>query len=1155
MKIKEIKLYGFKSFYEETKFLLNPGITAFVGPNGSGKSNIFDALRWIFGEQSMKALRCERTEDLIHMSHDGKNDANFTEAAIIIDNEDYFPQFGSEFEIKRRYYRTGESEFYLNRVKCRLQDIQALFLNSGTLTYSFLELAEIKKIIGGNTKEMFDDVSGILKYQERRDQTQRRLEATEQDLLRLEDVIAEMVRSIRSLKRQARQAQLYHQMKEEYKVVNLTLMKKEHAAAWTNIKELKEQTGRQESEKQVILQAIKSLEDERKDLKDRVARAETDRQSVQFELDKLDQTLAELTRAIAEKEGAVRELTLASERRLASLKEKEDFLAANQNRATEFDRDLAGVSDELDRLNAAIESARTAIDEKNKQFFARREELDDREKAALAIGDQTQHLKSELINLELNRKNKESILSRIAEECRTMENELQASQRSVRELNEELDRILKEQAAAGDRLDQANQRLEAEAKKFAEVEEDLTAKQDEINECKILIDTLTRRIGKPENLKQIEQTLGPKLVGLFRDSLEVTPGYESAVDACLGDVFNYLLVDGFGPPDLAQLPEGKIGLVNAASAAAVPNRPEDVKNYPAVTSFARFKSGRQYLERYLDGYLLVNDLTRALKLAEQYSALGFVTKEGILFKNGLVVCQKGDAGYFKISQSLQETKSRLETLQNQVQFLHDERTRLLTEIEGMKEQIEKERNGLFNINIKKSELGLRLSEFNKNLDKANKEAEELRRDRDAAAEELNGLAQKVRAIAADRDNLTAELEAKKAEKERIQKELRAREKEIEEQNCLINDLLLKAGIRQERKNSLEKNRADLVAQIAVYEAEIARIRDNTVTREIEQLNVVIKDFLEQLAAKKDERTAIETRRPDKILEEITRNQGTLYDRLTEQQKRLEEIQQAVMQLNYEIFQHQHQKDELFKKAHEEFATDLEAYTPEDLPDPEVKRQEIRERLEKLGEINPLALEAYEQEKKRLDEFFSQRNDIIAAKQSLLKSIDELDTRARERFVNTFGQVKEKFNTVFANFFEGGQADLVLTNPENPLTSQVEIVVRMANKRIKTINQLSGGEQTLLAVSLLLAFYLVKPAPFCILDEIDAPLDDANVVRFNRFLRELSQRTQVVIITHNRATMEFADYLYGLTSERPGQSKVISVKLADLESIEAVPAAE
>ncbi len=256
-----------------------------------------------------------------------------------------------------------------------------------------------------------------------------------------------------------------------------------------------------------------------------------------------------------------------------------------------------------------------------------------------------------------------------------------------------------------------------------------------------------------------------------------------------------------------------------------------------------------------------------------------------------------------------------------------------------------------------------------------------------------------------------------------------------------------------------------------------------------------------------------------------------------------------MQLKYESFQLNHKKDEVWEKAEEKFNVDLRDYIPEeDIPNAEARLVEVRGKLEKLGEVNPLSLELYENEKKRLDEFLAQRDDIITAKTSLLRSIDELDTRARERFVTIFDEVKKEFNFVFSKFFEGGQADLVLSDPGNPLTSKIDIAVRMKGKRLKVINQLSGGERTLLAVSLLLALYLVKPAPFCILDEIDAPLDDANVVRFNKFLRDLSQRTQVVIITHNRATMEYADYLYGLTMEKPGQSKIISAKLADLEKL-------
>ncbi|MEO0206093.1 MAG: hypothetical protein ABIL22_05420, partial [candidate division WOR-3 bacterium] len=362
----------------------------------------------------------------------------------------------------------------------------------------------------------------------------------------------------------------------------------------------------------------------------------------------------------------------------------------------------------------------------------------------------------------------------------------------------------------------------------------------------------------------------------------------------------------------------------------------------------------------------------------------------------------------------------------------------------------------------------------------------------------------------------------------------------------LNQIILKVGILTELQVAEAKNVEDAKTEISRLKKEIEETSKLSATEQLQLIDHDISTIKQKMQEKKERRFQFESQTPEQALEQITKNLETLYDELTRSQKEQEEIQNSIVQVNYEIFELNHRKEELSKKAKDEFQTDLDEYIAEEIPEPEQRLNEVRERMARLGEINPLSLSAYEEEKKRLDEFLAQRNDIIAAKQNLLKSIAELDTRARERFVDTFNEVKDKFNQVFSKFFEGGEADLILSDPSNPLTADVDIVVRMKGKRIKRINQLSGGERTLLAVSLLLAFYLVKPAPFCILDEIDAPLDDVNVVRFNKFLRELSQHTQVVIITHNRSTMEYADYIYGLTMERPGQSKIISTRLEDLE---------
>ncbi|MEO0185589.1 MAG: AAA family ATPase, partial [candidate division WOR-3 bacterium] len=445
MKIKEIKLYGFKSFQGETKFLLNPGITAFVGPNGSGKSNIFDALRWVFGEQSMKALRCERNEDLIHISADGQNDSNFAEVAVTINNEDFFPQFGSEFEIRRRFYRDGESEFYLNRVKCRLQDIQALFLNSGTLTYSFLELSEIEKIISGDTKEMFDDVAGILRYQERREQTNRRLEQTEQDLLRLEDVISEMERTVRALKRQARQTQLYQELRDEYKRLSLIFLKGEYEKTLSGLTNAQNQVNDLNQKKQTILIRINNLEQERQRLKNEQSVLEAKKKEILAEIYKLNEDIELLQHELAEKENEAKQFSLEFERRTASIQEKEAHLNSLSNKIIEYESRLRNVNNEFEEWNAKLSTQKEKVEGLSREFIELTKQIQDRERIFNDNLQKVQVLKNDLARLEINKANKESILARLEKELDGVNENATSRKMEENQLDKELNTIIEEQ--------------------------------------------------------------------------------------------------------------------------------------------------------------------------------------------------------------------------------------------------------------------------------------------------------------------------------------------------------------------------------------------------------------------------------------------------------------------------------------------------------------------------------------------------------------------------------------------------------------------------------------------------------------------------------------------------------------------------------------
>jgi len=562
MKIKKIKLYGFKSFPEETDIILNAGITAFVGPNGSGKSNIFDALRWVFGEQSMKALRCEKIEDLIYMSPDSKNDANFTEVSVTIDNEDYFPQFGGEFEIKRRFYKTGESEFFLNRVKCRLLDIQALFLNSGTLSYSFLELSEIEKIIHGETKQMFDDVSGILKYQERREQTRRRLEATEQDLLRLEDIIHEMQRSLRSLRRQVRQTRLYQELREEYKRLTLFLLKDEYTKAQEELHKIEEQIHGKENRKQTVSQEIKRLEAEREELKNKMSEIEVRKKDTVERIAEVDKSIAELSSTIQTREEESRQIILSNERTITVIREKEESLRNARERLVDYQSKEESFIEQINKIKTEIEEEERAVGEKNDLYFSLKTDLRKYDDTAAELSDKIREGEDAITKLKFEKENKEEILTRINEEYQSKKEEIEGGQRRKKELEEELEQIIAQQETLSKELEEDNKIRQEHENSIHTLEADLKERQEALSDCKVVIDTLRHRLKEKEGIREIDDIFSKKHRGLLRDNIEVNPGYELVVDICLGDLLHFYILTEYSEEDFNRLPEGRFGLKN-----------------------------------------------------------------------------------------------------------------------------------------------------------------------------------------------------------------------------------------------------------------------------------------------------------------------------------------------------------------------------------------------------------------------------------------------------------------------------------------------------------------------------------------------------------------------------------------------------------------
>ncbi|MEO0080595.1 MAG: AAA family ATPase [candidate division WOR-3 bacterium] len=871
MFIKELQLIGFKSFMERTTLQFSPGLNAIVGPNGCGKSNILDALRWVLGEQAFSVLRCARNEDLIFSGTATVPALNYAEVKLVLAT-DGLPDLGSEVEIRRRFYRSGESEYYLNRQPCRLRDITEVFLAAGigTKAYSIFDLRQMREIIAGNIRRLFEEAANLAKFREAKSECQSKLELTGTDLTRLEDIIAERERVVAQLKRQAGRLRAYQRLKEEEKKLTLLELRAQFLAAREELKRAQADLAALEQAAQARRAEIHRLEEELRQQHSRLRQEQERKEVLRAEVQRRQTALAEL-----------------EARRLLDW-QRLDFLT----------RRIGDAATERSRLT---------------QSAAQLQEVFDRTVARLG---------------ELN------------ERLSQMERRLQEAQEVTRTADARLFELKSHESTLREQL-----------AGLAEEEQMLRA-------------ALVRAEAEVHRFQELEQRLEPELAGL-----ELR---RRTAEGCRP-------VEGSCPlaPELSrdeQRLKAELERVRA-------------EKERATDAEARARTGLSECEARREGML------NGLRRCEEEIARQEKVVKGLLANSSQLLSEKAE---------LRQQVSRLETEKGFTKQQLDDARRRISELEAL-------------------------------MAAAEKEAQALR-------EEIEGYEQ---------------------EKAAAQAEL-------------------------ERAEAAAQQGLGLDAQ----------------TEETLQAN----------------------------LAELRRAQEQHQALLMEQQIRCHELERQVQTICTD--------------AQSDYGIDI-ANFQEEMPEDFTERlAQVRQRLAALGQVNPLAEDEFREEKQDLERLLQQRQDVIQAKANLEMTMHEIESHAQEQFRSTYELVRSHFQEVFRQLFLEGEADLVLINDQNPLESEIAIIARPKGKNPRRLEQLSDGEKALLAVSLLFAFYQVKPAPFCFLDEVDAPLDDANVGRFADYLKALAQKTQVIIITHNRATVERADVLFGVTAEEPGISKLVSVNLAN-----------
>jgi chromosome segregation protein len=1191
VKLKRIELQGFKSFVDRTVLKFDEGITGILGPNGCGKSNIVDAVRWVLGAQSAKLLRGESMDDVIFKGTTRRKPVGLAEVTLTFSNEDHrLPIDFEEVAIKRRVTRDGHSEYFINNSLCRLKDIKDLFYDSGAgnTTYSVIELSMINTVLNENTQELrqiIEEGSGITKYKARRRETERKLERTQQDLLRINDLVEEIGREVRSLRYQVGKARRHQRLFEQIRSLDLLIAGRQARGFDERTAEIRDGIQELRTLAEADTGELAELRARIESTRPAVDEREAERRSLEEALLAHEEELKETERQVITIQNRIDEYG----RRVA---ESRQSAASNERRREDLERQILGMEGRLQSLAADLELSGRQIREQEEEL----ELLDSRLAENRRATEQATQLNLEFIEvdaekqgrlreLRVKRENRQERLGRLAEERSQLENDREAAARRMQELTGTQQRL------SGDRM-RLLERLAAAERGEADLEtgaEDIAAR---LNALVARREALVSRHELLEKIKREYQGYGQgarnllqnhagesRLLGSLADRLQVPDEWTAAFETLFGELLDALVVDG---PATAvelvnELRQGEGGTASfltgpdAGSAAAplavpAPGRPAAELVHGDAASVPHLR----HLLAQCAVYDTDEDAVAAAAAHRGDVPLVCLARSGLLVTSDGVV-RGGRATGGEVSLIGREEK--LEKLQAEIEALEEriaaEGRRLDENRARREEQREALIRGRGELNVLDEDIrkvGVELVESRSRRTAAEERLEEIGRERATIDVELEALDAEERDLShevaeSSRQRFTSttrldELRVSVAESE----ERRDRVRESVEQLRLLHQR--KEGERRETEAAREHFReslAELGAARERLEQEIA-----LGSREQESLGqelAVRREELERGFAERERRRQLVRAAADAI-QSLHDETAIWHDRIKEIEDKRSEVRERLHALDNELTSLSLRRENLVERIEEQykgrFADLIVSWNEEHLPrelerDGEVFQveqarsllAEARDKLASLGPVNQLAVEEFDEKSQRLEFLETQKADVEKAKIDLEQAIRRINRTARKLFADTFEEVRRNFIAVFQTLFEGGRADLQLVRTDDPLESNIHILAQPKGKVVDHVQLLSGGERCLTALSLLFAVYLVKPSPFCMLDEVDAPLDDANINRFVRMLRQFSRATQFLVVTHNKLTMETANHLYGVTMMEEGCSTIVSVSFQDV----------
>ncbi len=1171
VRLKSLEIKGFKSFADKTVVSFDEGITGIIGPNGCGKSNIIDSIRWVIGEQKISALRSENLDALVFNGSKTRSPSGLAEVSLTFENtRNLLPTEFSTVTVTRRFYKNGESEYRLNDVQCRLKDIHNLFLDTGVSndSYAIIELGMVDDIIKdkeNSRRRMLEQAAGITIYKTRKKEAKNKLDATEQDLARIEDLLFEINNQLKTLENQAKKAEKYFEIKKEYKEIAVELAKAALEGFNISYKELNEQQ-ELETNKRVQLEAEIAGDDATIE-KEKVDFIEKERalQSMQHEFNDLLQNLrskendknlaTQKLHYLTEKETSLNDFLQKAEGQLKGI---EDSIQFSQVQVVEEENKLQEIQAQLDAAKFAVEDKRQIFDDKraavdglrNQHQQIQRSQFDAEKKVAVA-DTSIQNLQRAQTQLLDEQQNRTQQVEQLNIELQEKEQLLDSKRIDLQQLQEHHDRT-KEQI-----LD-TQQQLESLRNELAEETRKLDAKRNEHDLLKSLIDSME---GYPESVKFLHKNPDwNHTAPILTDIIYVKEEFRTAVENVLEPYLNYYVVNTLaeGLQAVHLLDANKKGKANFFILDKLNDsivETHQPANTFAALSVIEVDDQYQKLADYLLGNVYIAENDEAIENSNGAIVLERTGK----YVKGKYTLTGGSVGLFE-GKKIGRAKN-LEKLNDEI-VLQD------AVVNALKAEIKQKHNEVICFNEQLKENAIKqteneISQLTNQVFAAKNRIENLQSAQQNAQQRLEEIEIRLQdehdSIASTREeflSLNERLQQTKEALSNLEQDYQLAEQDYNAASYQYNETNLQLTKQQSKINAIKQELDFKQNQLNDLHQQILNnsIQLQEATENIQQSKEILagsEELLLSLMRSKDE--------AEQKLNEADQTYYNLRNALQEKESELrlkvkskEMIEHLLSEIKDKLNELKLQLAGMKERLSVEFKIELDQIidqpraTETSLEDLQSTSDRMRKRLENMGEVNPTAIEAYTEMKKRYEFILEQKNDLVDAKESLLQTIQEVEATANQQFLETFNKVRENFQNVFkALFTEEDTADMVLDNPENLAETGIDIVAKPKGKRPSSISQLSGGEKTLTATALLFAIYLIKPAPFCILDEVDAPLDDANVGKFTQMIQKFSANSQFIIVTHNKMTMSAVDVIYGVTMQEPGVSKLVPVDFRSL----------